>query len=662
MRYTPTLKLSTRLVAVVTMIVTGAIFILFIGGTLSFQRLGHEYLNHYLHGVVEVIDKELEEPDAAYSMQRWVPKLLHASNIVEMTLTSKAGVVYRFKDTTSSVEGSRLYHAAFELKRNQDYTLHFKAVPPYIGFTYSFSAMWSTTFAVILIVVCLLRGVKWLRAQLLGSELLEERGRMILAGQVERYAKGDEREWPYTASEALDRLIEELKDARQERSRFDTFIRTQTFLDQLTGAANRVLFDSKLEAALLENDARGGVLMLQLEELDGRDKSEFDHLVVQVGECISNVIQRYPDAILSRYYDTVFSVLIPHQNSKEVAQVAVQCLKGIERLSPPLPLDQSNWCHIGITMYSEGEQWGRIIDEVETALKSAQLEGVNAWSRFNKVKSVDDERGNVRWRSLFEHNLTEDKICLFKQDCYIVSPQKQLSVAHKELFVRIPEPGQGFMKTSRFISAIVAVGYEMVLDRVTCHRVVQFLREEDSACDMYSINLYVTSFAQRAHFIWFRNLLMQLPRAYRQRLCFEFTESHLVKHLDYMRPVLKMIEAFSCQIVVGQVGRTIVSTHYVKEFKIDYLKLHRSLVKGIERRSENQLFVRSMVGVCRGADTQVIAVGVESDNEWKILQSLGVSGVQGRLFDIESQWIPKPRVTNIKPGKRKRWKTKHTQR
>ncbi|WP_438887224.1 hypothetical protein, partial [Bacillus cereus group sp. Bce037] len=62
---------------------------------------------------------------------------------------------------------------------------------------------------------------------------------MILAGRVEQYAKGDEREWPYTASEAIDVLIEELQDARQERSRFDSFIRSQTFLDQLTGAANR---------------------------------------------------------------------------------------------------------------------------------------------------------------------------------------------------------------------------------------------------------------------------------------------------------------------------------------------------------------------------------------------------------------------------------------
>lgn len=47
MRYTPTLKLSTRLVAFVTLIVTSAMFILFIGGALSFQRMGQDYLKHY---------------------------------------------------------------------------------------------------------------------------------------------------------------------------------------------------------------------------------------------------------------------------------------------------------------------------------------------------------------------------------------------------------------------------------------------------------------------------------------------------------------------------------------------------------------------------------------------------------------------------------------
>ncbi len=665
MRYTPTLKLSTRLVVFVTLIVTSAMFILFIGGTLSFQRLGQEYLNHYLQGIVEVVDKEMEDPDAAYSMQRWMPKMLQASNIVEMELSSQAGIIYRFKDTSSKVDPQRLYEADYPLQRIQGYSIHFKAVPPYVGFSYSIGAMWSITLAVVFIVFCLVRSVKWLREQLLGSELLEERGRMILAGRVEQYAKGDEREWPYTASEALDVLIEELQDARQERSRFDTFIRTQTFLDQLTGTANRVLFDSKLEAVLLESGAQGGVLMLRLDDLDSakeeNDKRVVDDFVVEVGQCISNVIARYPDVILSRYYDSVFALFMPHQTSKDVAHVAGQCLKFIERLHPPKPLEKDNWFHIGVSMYKEGERRGRIMDETETALKSAQLQGVNAWSRFEKVAAIsENDRGSVRWRTLFDRVLTNENVILFRQACYLNPHSNHLELLHNELFARIHDPEKGILKASRFSSAIETVGYEAVLDKAVMSRTLQIVKSSANVNPL-SVNLYVLPFADKNYFRWFRNELMQLSLNQRSQLSFEFPEGHLVQHLDYMRPVLRMISGLGCELIVGQAGRTIVATHYIKDLKINYLKLHRSLIKQIDKRHENQLIVRSLIGVCEGSQTQVIAVGVENQDEWQVLQALGVDGVQGRLFDAEQSLIPiqKPiQERQVKPGRRNRWRTK----
>ena len=350
MRYTPTLKLSTRLVAFVTVIVISAMFILFIGGTLSFKRIGQEYLDHYLVGIVDVVDKEMEDPDAAYSMQRWMPKMLQASNIVEMKLSNKTGIVYRFKDTSPQIDPNRLYEKSFILERNEGYRIEFKALPPYIGYNYSMEAMWSITLAVALVLFCLARGVRWLKEQLMGSEILEERGRMILAGQVEAHAKGDEREWPYTASEALDVLIEELQDARQERSRFDTFIRTHTFLDKLTGTANRVLFDNKLESALHESGARGGVLLIRIDEWeqvsDANDKQTTDGFIIEVGEVLSNIVQRYPDVIFSRYYEADFAVFIPHQGAKDIATLAAQCLRQLDKLTPPEPLESDNWCHM----------------------------------------------------------------------------------------------------------------------------------------------------------------------------------------------------------------------------------------------------------------------------------------------------------------------------
>ncbi|NUW68664.1 RNase E specificity factor CsrD [Vibrio coralliilyticus] len=666
MRYTPTLKLSTRLVAFVTVIVTSAMFILFLGGTLSFKRLGQEYLDHSLQGIVEVLDKEMEDPDAAYSLQRWMPKMLQASNIVEMKLLSDNGVIYRYKDTSSKVDKALLYDVEYQLERNVGYRLQFKAVPPYIGYGYSLEALWSITLAVALIIFCLMRGVKWLREQLAGSELLEERGRMILAGRVEEYAKGDVKEWPYTASEALDCLIEELQDARQERSRFDTFIRTQTFLDQLTGTANRVLFDSKLEAALSEHGSHGGILLLRIDDWDQLQeesgKSVADDFVVDIGENLNNIIQRYPDVILSRYYESDFAIFAPHLSSKDISQIAVNSLKQLTKLSPPSPLDKENWVHIGISMYREGESQGRILDEVETALKSAQLQRVNTWNKFNKLVTHEDERGSVRWRTLFDLVLKPEKLYIYHQPCYLLDSHRDRIFEHSELFVRINDPDKGLIKASRFNSAIESVGYESILDRAVFSTVVKFLKvSKKRIC--YSVNLHVVPFSERDYLKWFRYELLQLTAEQRKLLIFEFAEARLVKHLDYMRPVIKMISGLGCRVSVGQAGRSIVSTHYLKDLPVDFLKLHRSLVKQIDQRDENQLFVRSLLGACEGLKTQVIAVGVDNKQEYKTMLALGVQGVQGRYFQSEQQLLPEVETekkvmatTKVQIGRRNRWR------
>lgn len=670
MRYTPTLKLSTRLVAFVTMIVISAMFILFLGGTLSFKRLGQEYLDQSLKGIVEVLDKEMEDPDAAYSLQRWMPKMLQASNIVEMELLSEFGVIYRFKDTSSKVETALLYETEYTLERNQGYRIHFKAVPPYIGYGYSIQALWSITLAVAFIVFCLVRGLKWLKEQLYGSELLEERGRMILAGRVEEHSVGDEREWPFTASQALDRLIEELQDARQERSRFDTFIRSQTFLDQLTGAANRVLFDSKLEAALSEHGSRGGILILRVDDWEqieeDHDKQVANDFLISVGEGLSNVIQRYPDVILSRYYSSDFAIFAPNLSSKEVSNVAAQCLKQLTKLAPPSPLENDNWVHIGVSMYREGESQGRILDEAETALKSAQLQRINTWSRFQKHVSQDEERGSVRWRTLLDVALQPDQLYIFSQPCYLLDKQNEPSVEHFELFARINDPEKGVIKASRFNSAVESIGYEATLDKAVVKTIIRHIRHSNDS-NSYSINLHVVPFAERSFFKWFRDELLQLTSEQRARLSFEFAEARLVKHLDYIRPVAKMITGLGCRVVVGQAGRSIVSTHYLKEFPVSYLKLHRSLIKKIDQRHENQLFVRSLLGACAGLKTQVIAVGVDNKQEHRTMLDLGVHGIQGRFLAAEQQMLPKPKVvqrsepmqakqSKVQIGRRNRWR------
>jgi len=236
-------------------------------------------------------------------------------------------------------------------------------------------------------------------------------------------------------------------------------------------------------------------------------------------------------------------------------------------------------------------------------------------------------------------------------------------VDHLELFVRLNDPENGVIKASRFNSAVESVGYEGVLDKAVIVSITQYLKDSRDS-NRYAINLHVVPFADRNYFKWFRDELLQISSELRVRLIFEFAEAKVVQHLDYMRPVIKMIAGLGCQVAIGQAGRSIVSTHYLKELPVSQLKLHRSLVKKIDQRHENQLFVRSLLGACAGLKTQVIAVGVDNKQEYQSVVELGVHGIQGRYLEAEQQLLPKQTVkqsvvatpNKVQIGRRNRWR------
>ncbi|PQJ88256.1 RNase E specificity factor CsrD [Aliivibrio sifiae] len=657
MRKTPSLRLSNRLISFVTLMVSAAIFILFIGGAVSFKQIGNEYLEHYLAGVVKVVDEELAAPEEAKSMAKWLPKLLKASSVVSMELSSPTGPVYSFQTLSMMPDDNLLYQKTLPLQINKGYSIGFKSLPPYSAFTYSLGALFSITAAIAVIIVSLLWGVVWLRKQLHGSELLEERGRMLLAGRLDEYSVGSEEEWPATASLALDSIIAELKDARKERSRFDTFIRTHTFLDKLTGSANRVLFDSKLESTLQESQSQGVLLLLRINGWDDlieeQGKAVADDLIVEIGKQLNNIIQRYSDGVLSRYYRSDFALLIPQQSLKEAKIIASQCLKVVEKIIPPKSLNGDNWCHIGVNMYVSGEGRGRLMDELDMAHRSALLQNNNSWSLFKKQQQLTESLGSVRWRTLFDAIFEQEQLLLYKQPTFLFKGNG-LDLLHLEIFSRIRDENGVQIKASRFLPAIKQVGYQVKLDSAVLKQVFPLLSDPDFSQYSFSVHLQVKSLQTPAFVRQLRNRLLQTPRVQLKRLSFELVEGQVVTYLDAVRPIARLLKSFGCQLVVEQAGRTIVSTHYIKDLNVDYIKLHRSLMKDIYQRYENQLFVRSLLGACENTGAEVLSVGVENEKELKLLKELGVEGGQGRVFEAETALFHHQEKISI-PKRRNRW-------
>lgn len=130
--------------------------------------------------------------------------------------------------------------------------------------------------------------------------------------------------------------------------------------------------------------------------------------------------------------------------------------------------------------------------------------------------------------------------------------------------------------------------------------------------------------------------LLRIGKRRASRLVIELNEALVSRYQEGLRAPLRELRLLGCQLAVDHAGQDVVSTHYIKEFELSYLKIHPSLVRDIASRPLNQMAVRSLVGGCLG-QTQVIAVGIQNEQEWQVLQSLGVSGGQGFWLDQAMQ-------------------------
>lgn len=664
MRHNPTLTLSKRLMAFITMMVISAMFVLLIGVVFSFKQLAQNYSNHILKDIVKAVDNQITfehqiafgqqiidhdhtdghqiESSDLKALQAWLPNLLSSSNILEMKLYRGQDTLYQFdsSELLMSLAGEPvfLHQQSFQLPNHPRYTVYFQILPPYYGIEDSPAALVSIPIAICLVIVFLLRARRWVDEQFLGSELLENRARLILAGKEDK-AKGNPKEWPLVASLAFDNLIEELQDLRQDRSRFDTFIRSQRFLDKLTGSANHILFDLKLDSTLLQKEAFGALFFIHIDLVDSFDPPKkqgvasgptFDEFLIDIAQVLQNSSRRYAEVTLARYYKDVFTLIVPNLDKESTKTAAAYLLKQLERLSSRSKTF-CNWCHMGVTLYQQGEIREALFNELDVSMRSAKAQGTNAWSLCHKHIDQNQLRSKVEWRVALTNYLKKDDLIIYQQPVYLLGERKQLSLDHLRLSASYQDPQLGLIEQSRLLTVIDGTGYQALVDRHYVTILFKKLKKMDEVKKV-SIALNVKSFANHEHYKWLRFELLQLTASLRHALIFEFVEIDVVTHRELMHSVAKMLHGLGCALCISHAGQSIVSSYYLKEMAIDYLLLASGLVRRINSRSENQLFISSLIGASQGLPVKIMACDIEERSEEKTLFALGIHYFSGFYY------------------------------
>lgn len=630
------MRLTTKLSAIITFLSLLAMSLMLAGCVFSVIWFSHERVEHRAQALATEVDQAMFTQTPS-EIQRWLVRMMPVMNAEQILLHNGRQTfltLSRHENPMLEDEPNRFIQVDVPLMHQTGLALRVVTLDPartWLGSITGTSTL-SLLFAIILVMsLTLLMMHRWLTRQWRGMEHLEARAEAIISGERGVMPERAMDEWPPRASRALDVLLADLQEAGEQRLRIDTLIRTFAAQDGRTGLNNRLFFDNQL-ATLLEDQenvgTHGVVMMIRLPDLDTlRDALEPglpEEYLFNFVNMLSTFVLRYPGALLARYFRSDFAVLLPHRSLKEANAIADQLINAVDSLPPMRLVNRDDLIHIGISAWCSGQTVPQVMENVEMAMRRATLLGGNNWTN-GAGNPQDAGRGSVRWRTLLENTLSRGGPRLYHKPAVNLEGKVQ----HRVMLTRIFD-GDKEVLAAEYMPLVQQLGMAESWDRQLMTRIAALseLWPEETLVIPVTIN----SLLQRPFVLWLQNMLLQCPKSQRKRFLFELAEADVCQHINRLAPVFRALKAFGCRIAVNQAGLTVVSSAYIRQLPLEVIKLDAGLVRNIERRTENQLFVQSLLEVCKSTGVRVFATGVRTKAEWQTLAALGVAGGQGDLF------------------------------
>ncbi|WP_417617774.1 EAL domain-containing protein [Oceanisphaera sp.] len=636
------MKFTNQLTATISLCILAAVMMVLVGAGISFYQMGAVYQQRQVDSVVRLINEGWKTgAEQQEIIDKWLPSFLDVNDIIYLEVLQEDTALYRFHVSQPLSESELSLEYQRPLDAHPQLHLHLVLRPPFYQMADSLAALSGVTGAILLVFLGTLFILRWFRRQLRGVELLELRGQSILQGKQNLLQHDPKEEWPHFASQALDKLLLELKEAGKERSRFDTYMRANVFVDKKTGIGNRAFFDNRLQAALNDSASHSGALLLvELQDLEqinhhlGYERG--DEILSSAAIYLSHFIRRIPGALQARYNGNTFALLFPNLVESEAQEAARQVMKVLRRLHWPDDVSDPA-IYIGGVCFRYQEQLSQIQEEAELALRSAALQGGDGY--FMYYKGVTEEnmgKGTVRWRTLLSRILEQDLIMLDRQGVYTDTSQAPIKY---ELLARIKDEQGRELSAGHFLPMAEKCGLLKEVDKALLLRALMLLQQDEQNTTL-SVNISAASLLHSGFHSWLVFELIQLPKSLLQHLVIELSEAQVSRHFQALGKPLRALKALGCRLSIDHAGQDVVSAQYIKDYDLDYLKLHSSLVRDINRKPTNQMAVRSLIGNCVGSQTQVIAMGVETADEWQCLSQLGIHSGQGYFFACPERLAP----------------------
>jgi diguanylate cyclase (GGDEF)-like protein/PAS domain S-box-containing protein len=407
--------------------------------------------------------------------------------------------------------------------------------------------------------------------------------------------------------------------------------------DALTQLPNRALFLDRLQESLKRANRHHKTIGLLFIDLD-RFKTINDSLGHQIGdELLRAVAQRLTACVrasdvVARLGGDEFTVLLDELSDvKDAGMIAAKVLAALANpiLSGGHELAVSG--SIGISCYPQDG------GDAETLLKSADLAMYNAKEAGRNMYRYFAAEMNMRVQETLV--MTNDLRRALQNREFVLHYQPRYHLASgritgMETLIRWQHPELGLVPPGKFIplaeetGLIIPIG-EWVI-RAACEQ-LKYWRSIGLAKLRLAVNLSPRQFEQE-------DLARRISSILREagldgtHLEVEITEGMAMKDPVATVSMLQELKAAGIAVSIDDFGTGYSSLNYLKRFPIDHLKIDRSFVSDLEKNPDDLAIVRTIIALAKGLGLSVIAEGVETEGQAKLLRMFGCDDGQGYLF------------------------------
>lgn len=439
---------------------------------------------------------------------------------------------------------------------------------------------------------------------------------------------------------AMNKMSVKVKSMISEQIETIERVRKEAYIDELTGLANRRSFDMQLGHIVKTVDeiTQGAVFLVRLNDLAEINNTQGylagDDFVKDAANAIRHCTLNIPHAFVARIAGEEFGILLPgieFDTAKELAKEMAYQIPLIKKETPTEGI-----CHIGSAWYSGKTDGKTLLAKADMALRSV-IHQPNAW-QVQRVDEVMPEpvHGAQDWGQILQNSIDKHLFSFYRQPVQALADNQRL---HYEIFTRLVGPEGNEISAMTFMPMAERLSLMPKLDRYILTTLIEQLKDSaKTGTDSFAINLSPSSLRDPSFMDWLYASLAEIPEI-AGKIILETTEHAAISDVTAFKSLVNRLHALGCRFSLDHFGNTFAPFGYLHDLKLDIIKIHGGLVRGVAENKDNRFFIQSLNQIAHGLDIQVIGEFVETEADEKELKEIGLDGGQGYYVGELESWI-----------------------